>query len=38
MKTMDNAILDLFRQGIITRSTALEYAIEKDMLERYLSI
>lgn len=38
MKTMDNAILDLFRQGTITRSTALEYAVEKDMLERYLSI
>ncbi|WZL71467.1 type IV pilus twitching motility protein PilT [Clostridiaceae bacterium 35-E11] len=38
MKTMDNAILDLFRQGRITRATALEYAVEKEMLERYLNI
>jgi twitching motility protein PilT len=36
MVTMDNSLSDLYRQGIISREVALDYCVDKDMLERYL--
>lgn len=36
MRTMDNDILRLYREGKITKETALTYAVNPDMLERKL--
>ena len=38
MKTMDNSISELYRRGIITEETALNHAVDRDMLQRYLVI
>ncbi len=38
MKTMDSSIGDLFRQGLITRETAINFAVDKEMMGRYLGI
>ena len=37
MRTMDNDILRLYREGKITRDTALTYAVNPDILERKLN-
>ncbi len=37
MKTMDNALSELYRKGYITSETALTYAIDKEMLGRLLT-
>ena len=37
MRTMDNDILRLYREGKITRETALTYAVNPDILERKLN-
>jgi twitching motility protein PilT len=33
---MDDSLLDVYRRGLITKETALKYAINPDMLERKL--
>jgi twitching motility protein PilT len=37
MVTMDQAILDLYKQGLITRETALDYADTPDLIRRQLN-
>lgn len=37
MVTMDYSISNLYRKGIISRETALEYCVDKEMLDRYLN-
>lgn len=37
MISMDQSILDLYRQGLITRETALNYADHPDQLQRHLN-
>lgn len=37
MKTMDASIAELYRKGLITREAALTHAVDKEMLERYLT-
>ena len=36
MVSMDDSLLDVYRRGLITKETALKYAINPDMLERKL--
>lgn len=36
MKTMDYSLNELYRKGLISKDTALEHCIDKDMFERYL--
>lgn len=36
METMDNAILDLYNKGLISKETALNQAYNADLLRRYL--
>lgn len=36
MKTMDSALCDLYKKGIITRETAFTHAVDKEMLDRYI--
>jgi twitching motility protein PilT len=38
MKTMDTALAGLWRQGMITRETALNYAVERDTLDRLMGL
>jgi twitching motility protein PilT len=38
MRTMDMAISELFRSGLISSDTALTHSVDKDMLARMLSI
>lgn len=38
MKTMDNSIIDLYRQGSISMDTALTYAVDRDLVKRYIVI
>lgn len=38
MKTMDYSLGELYRQGLISRETALNHAVDRDMLERMLGI
>ncbi|MFT9494815.1 type IV pilus twitching motility protein PilT [Anaerosolibacter sp.] len=38
MKTMDTALADLWRQGLITRENALNYAVERETLDRLMGI
>ncbi|WP_068555241.1 type IV pilus twitching motility protein PilT [Thermotalea metallivorans] len=37
MQTMDNALKDLYIKGVISRDTALSSAIDREMLERFIS-
>lgn len=36
MKTMDNSIIDLFKQGVISMETALTYSVDNDMVKKTL--
>ncbi len=36
MKTMDFALSELYRKGIIKKEAAVDHSVDKDMLERYL--
>ena len=36
MKTMDMAIVDLFKKGIISRESALTYSVDKEMITRMM--
>ncbi|RKD27901.1 twitching motility protein PilT [Caminicella sporogenes DSM 14501] len=36
MKTMDSSISELYNRGIISRQTALNYAVEREMLEKFI--
>ena len=38
MVTMDSSLSDLYRKGVISKETALNYAVDKEILERMLSI
>lgn len=38
MKTMDGSISELFRRGIISKETALSYAVDRNMINRYIGI
>jgi len=38
MVTMDNSILELYRKGIITRQTALDYADNQEQMLRRLEL
>jgi twitching motility protein PilT len=37
MKTMDGSLAELYKKGLITKEAALTYAVDKEMLERYLT-
>lgn len=37
MKTMDNSIIDLYRQGLISIDTALTYAVHKDFVRESIN-
>lgn len=37
MQTLDESLIDLFRRGLITKETALQYCVEVDIVKRYLS-
>ena len=37
MISMDQALLELYREGVITRETALEYAETPDLIRRQLN-
>ena len=37
MKTMDSSLSDLYRRGLISREAALTHAVDREMLERYLT-
>jgi twitching motility protein PilT len=36
MKTMDMAIVELFKKGLITKETALTYSVDKEMISRMM--
>ena len=36
MKTMDMALADLYKQRKITKETALQYAVDKEVLKRMM--
>jgi twitching motility protein PilT len=36
MQTMDGALADLYRKGIITREDAMTYAVDQEMLSKLL--
>ncbi|EOD00112.1 type IV pilus twitching motility protein PilT [Caldisalinibacter kiritimatiensis] len=38
MVTMDNSLLELYRKGIISRDTILNYSVDKEMVKRFLGI
>jgi twitching motility protein PilT len=38
MQTMDDALSELYRKGIISKKTALSHAIDRGMLERYIGL
>ncbi|MTI48219.1 MAG: type IV pilus twitching motility protein PilT [Firmicutes bacterium] len=38
MKTMDNSIIDLYRKGLISMDTALTYAVDRDLVKRYIGL
>ncbi|MFZ5353583.1 MAG: type IV pilus twitching motility protein PilT [Bacillota bacterium] len=36
MKTMDYALSELYRKGVVTKEVALDHSVDKEMFERYL--
>lgn len=36
MKTMDNSLAELYMEGIISKETALEHAVDKELFNRYI--
>lgn len=38
MKTMDNALSDLYTKGLITHEDTINHAVDKDMINRYLGM
>lgn len=38
MRTMDMALVDLYKKGEITYDTAVTYSVDKDMIVRMLSL
>ncbi|RKD34594.1 type IV pilus twitching motility protein PilT [Thermohalobacter berrensis] len=38
MQTMDNSLIDLYRKGIITKDTLLNYSVDTEMVKRYIGI
>ncbi|QEK12125.1 type IV pilus twitching motility protein PilT [Crassaminicella thermophila] len=38
MQTMDNSLMELYNKGIISKEILLSYAIDKDMVRRFVSL
>ncbi|QIB26475.1 type IV pilus twitching motility protein PilT [Caloranaerobacter azorensis] len=36
MQTMDNSLINLFKQGLISRNTALDYAVDREFVSRFI--
>ncbi len=36
MQTMDNSLINLFRQGLISKNTALDYAVDREFISRFI--
>ena len=38
MKTMDMALLDIYRQGIISEESLMTYSVDKSMITRMMTL
>ncbi|WP_427339166.1 type IV pilus twitching motility protein PilT [Caloranaerobacter sp. DY30410] len=36
MQTMDNSLINLFKQGLISKNTALDYAVDREFVSRFI--